>query len=104
MQQRNRQDWRDRLPKRGSARRQELKRDKRTRKTAYRPVPGRIRINRLPTEAELEAIPHVPVTEFELSDRETARLRYRLYKHNREGRVRYRTLREGSITLVWRIA
>ncbi len=70
----------------------------------YRPVQGRVRFNRIPTPAEIEAIPYIPVVEFELSDRETATLRRRLYSINREGLVRYRTLREGGITLVWRIA
>lgn len=70
----------------------------------YRPVQGRVRFNRIPTPAEIEAIPYIPVVEFELSDKETATLRRRLYSINREGLVRYRTLREGGITLVWRIA
>lgn len=70
----------------------------------YRPVDGRVRFNRIPTPAEIEAIPYIPVVEFELSDKETATLRRRLYSINRDGLVRYRTLREGNITLVWRIA
>jgi hypothetical protein len=70
----------------------------------YRPVDGRVRFNRIPTPAEIEAIPYIPVVEFELSDKETATLRRRLYAINRDGVVRYRTLREGNITLVWRIA
>lgn len=100
-----RRSWRDRNATRGQRQepnRQRAERDKRG--PIQKPAkPSRVRINRLPTRAELDAIPHVPVTEFELSDRETATLRRRLYAINRDGLVRYRTLREGPVVLVWRI-
>lgn len=95
--------WRGRLPILGRARAQREQRRKTPERT-YRPVAGRIRLNRIPTLAEIETIPCVPVTEFELSDKETRTLRGRLYGLNKLGHVRYRTLREGAITLVWRIA
>lgn len=74
------------------------------RKRRYQPVPGRSRLRRLPTPEELDAIPLVHVVEYQITDKETARLRARIYKRNKEGRGRTRTLREGSITLLWRIA
>jgi hypothetical protein len=45
----------------------------------------------------------VPITEFELSDKELRQLRTHLYKVNRDGIRRYRTLREDRVVLVWRI-
>ncbi len=70
----------------------------------YRPVSGRTRFKHIPSLLEIQAIPTIPVTEFELTDKETRTLRSRLYAINRDGICRYRTLREGNITLVWRIA
>lgn len=51
----------------------------------------------------VEAIRVVPITEFELSDKELRQLRAHLYKVNRDGIRRYRTLKEGRVVLVWRI-
>ena len=63
----------------------------------------RRRFTRLPTGDELADIPLVPVTEFELSDKELRQLRYHLYAINRDQIRRYRTLKVGRIVLVWRI-
>lgn len=63
----------------------------------------RRRYTRLPSEAELNAIRLVEITEFELSEKETGQLRRHLYAVNRDGIRRYRTLREGPFVLVWRI-
>lgn len=54
-------------------------------------------------DAAIQAISVVPITEFELSDKELRQLRAHLYKVNRDNIRRYRTLREGRIVLVWRI-
>jgi hypothetical protein len=54
-------------------------------------------------DAAVKAIRVVPITEFELSERELRKLRTHLYAINRDGIRRYRTLREGDIVLVWRI-
>lgn len=73
---------------------------------SYKPEQRRSaqRLKRIPTRAEIEAIPVVAASEFDLSDRETAKLRRILYAINREARgVRYRTLRDGSLVLVWGI-
>jgi hypothetical protein len=51
----------------------------------------------------IDAIRLVPITEFELSDKELRQLRTHLYKVNRDGIRRYRTLREDRVVLVWRI-
>lgn len=68
------------------------------------PRPSLRRLKRLPTPAEIEAIPIIAASEFDLSDRETAKLRRMLYAINREARgVRYRTLRDGTLLLVWGI-
>lgn len=54
-------------------------------------------------DAAVQAIQVVPITEFELNDKELGKLRRHLYAVNRDGIRRYRTLREGRIVLVWRI-
>lgn len=54
-------------------------------------------------DAAIDAIHLVPVTEFELSDKELGSLRRHLYAINRDGIRRYRTLREDRVVLVWRI-
>lgn len=51
----------------------------------------------------VQAIKVVPITEFELSDKELGSLRRHLYAVNRDGVRRYRTLREDRVVLVWRI-
>lgn len=54
-------------------------------------------------QGAIDAIRLVPITEFELSEKELRQLRSHLYKVNRDGIRRYRTLKEGNIVLVWRI-
>lgn len=54
-------------------------------------------------DAAVHAIDVVPITEFELSDKELSALRRHLYAINRDAIRRYRTLREGRVVLVWRI-
>lgn len=66
-------------------------------------IHGRRRLYRLPTNDELANIKLVDITEFELSDKELRQLRTHLYAINRDGIRRYRTLREGTVVLVWRI-
>lgn len=51
----------------------------------------------------IRAIRVVPITEFELTDKELRQLRAHLYAVNRDGVRRYRTLRENRVVLVWRI-
>jgi hypothetical protein len=51
----------------------------------------------------IEAIRVVPITEFELSDKELRQMRAHLYAVNRDGIRKYRTMKEGPIVLVWRI-
>lgn len=57
-------------------------------------------------EASLQTIPLSRAGEFELTDREMKTFRARIYslnKNNAAGR-RWRTLRDGPILMVWRIA
>lgn len=62
------------------------------------------RLNRIPSDAELEAIPLVEPTTLEITDRETVKLRRRLYALNRNNvAYRYRTMRENGLTLLWRL-
>lgn len=59
----------------------------------------------MPSEADLLKIPKARCGEYELSDKECQRLRSQIYsinKHNVVGR-RYRTMRDGSLLIVWRI-
>lgn len=65
-----------------------------------------LRVTQMPTDADLGLIPLSRAGEFELSDRECKRLRSRIYKlnrHNAAGR-RWRTMKNGPILMVWRIA
>jgi hypothetical protein len=66
-------------------------------------INGRLRYSRTPTTAELDLIPLVNVVEFELNDKELRDLRSELYKINRDGIRRFRTLKEGTLVLIWRI-
>lgn len=54
-------------------------------------------------EAAIRAIPLAACGEYELSDKETKTLRGRIYAINKDGLVRYRTMREGPYVIVWRI-
>lgn len=64
---------------------------------------NRRRYTRLPTAGELDAIPAAVGAEFDLHEREVGVLRRHLYAINRDGIRRFRTMREGSLVLVWRI-
>lgn len=64
---------------------------------------SRQRYTRLPTATELAAIPLADAGEFELPDKEVARLRRHIYAVNRDGIRRFRTLRDDRLILVWRI-
>lgn len=57
----------------------------------------------LPSLDQIQAIPLVRAGEFELSKREVRRTRRLIYSLNKDGIRRYRTQREGSFLLVWRI-
>jgi hypothetical protein len=61
-------------------------------------------LRHIPSDAELAAIPLVEPTTLEISDRETMKLRRRLYALNRDNAAwRYRTMRENGLTLLWRL-
>lgn len=63
-----------------------------------------LRLKRVPTEAELSMIPLIVPTTLEITDRETAKLRRRLYSLNRNNAAyRYRSMRENGLTLLWRL-
>jgi hypothetical protein len=70
-----------------------------------RPVaPGEMRFNRILSDAELVNIPLVEPTTLEISDKETAKLRRRLYSINKDSvAYRFRTMRENGLTLLWRL-
>lgn len=53
--------------------------------------------------ARIESLPSAVMGEFEVSDKEAARIRRFLYSINKDQIRRYRTQREGSLLLVWRI-
>jgi hypothetical protein len=62
------------------------------------------RYTRVPSDAELSCIPLVEPTVLEISDRETVKLRRRLYRLNKDNAIwRYRTMRENGLTLLWRL-
>ena len=56
-----------------------------------------------PSVWDLEHMPVAHSGEFELSDFETRQTRRLIYSINKQGRFRYRTLREGRYLQVWRI-
>lgn len=60
-------------------------------------------LRRSPSDAELQAINVADRGEYELNDKETQRLRGRIYAINKDGICRYRTVREGPYLMVWRI-
>lgn len=59
----------------------------------------------MPTEQDLNRIPLSRAGEYELSDTEMKTLRSRIYSLNKNNAAnrRWRTMREGSILMVWRI-
>ena len=59
----------------------------------------------MPTMDDIQAIPRAAAGEYDLSEKEARRLRSRIYslnKNNAAGR-RWRTLRDGTLLIVWRI-
>jgi len=59
----------------------------------------------IPTEADLGRIPTARAGEYELSDREVQTARRRIYSINKDNGAgwRFRTQREGSLLLVWKV-
>jgi hypothetical protein len=59
----------------------------------------------VPNDLDLRAIPLARAGEYELSEREVKKTRSRVYSLNRDnaGGWRWRTLREGTLLLIWRI-
>jgi hypothetical protein len=62
-----------------------------------------LRYSRVPSEEELARIPLAQAGEFELSDKEGKQMRREIYRINRDGIRRFRTLRDGPYIMVWRI-
>ena len=67
------------------------------------PKPRRLVGKHVPTEHELTNMPVAYSGEFELSDKEVKQTRRLIYSINKQGRFRYRTLREGRYLQIWRI-
>lgn len=57
----------------------------------------------IPTDSDLARIPLARAGEFDLSEREAQITRRRIYAINRDGICKYRTQRDGSLLMVWRI-
>jgi len=67
---------------------------------------GPAETRRVTPSATVAGILSIPLTtsgEFELNDTECAKLRRLVYGINKDAIRRYRTLRDGTILLVWRI-
>lgn len=60
----------------------------------------------MPTDGDLMLIPLSRGGEYELSDKECRRLRSRIYKLNATSSVgwRWRTMKNGPVLTVWRVA
>ena len=58
---------------------------------------------RQPSIYQLEHLPIARCGEFELNDFEARQTRRLIYSINKQGKFRYRTLREGRYLQVWRI-
>jgi len=70
-----------------------------------RVVKGSVTASYIPSEAEILSIKCAVAGEYEMSDREAKTVRKRIYsinKHNVVG-MRFRTVREGNLLMVWRI-
>lgn len=68
----------------------------------HQPV-ARLRWTKVPSEAELASIPLASAGEFELSEKEAMQMRREIYRINRDGIRRFRTMRDGPYIMVWRI-
>lgn len=73
-------------------------------RTAKKPVLT-VHVNTMPSEQDILGIPLAKSGEYELSDIECKRLRSRIYAINKDNAAgwRFRTIREGTLLLVWRI-
>ena len=59
----------------------------------------------LPSDADIMNIPLATAGEYELSNTEVKQLRSRIYALNKDNvRYRFRTMRSGTLLMVWRIA
>ena len=57
----------------------------------------------IPSLFDLTRLPIARSGEFELSDKETAQTRRLIYSINKQGKFRYRTMRDGRFLQVWRL-
>lgn len=59
----------------------------------------------LPTDKDILAIPKAKTGEYDLSEKEMKQVRTRIYSINKNNAAnrRYRTMRDGSLLIVWRI-
>lgn len=57
----------------------------------------------IPTENDIRKIPLARGGEFDLSDKEIIQTRRLVYSINRQGVFLYRTIRQGSLLMIWRI-
>jgi hypothetical protein len=57
----------------------------------------------MPSVTDLHSLPIARSGEFELSDKETKQTRRLIYSINKQGKFRYRTMREGRFLQVWRL-
>ncbi len=62
-----------------------------------------IKFRGMPTDAQLSSIPLARAGEYDLNEKEVITLRRRIYSLNKDGFVRYRTMRQGRLLMVWRI-
>lgn len=68
----------------------------------HKPAP-RLRWTKVPSAEELATIPLASAGEFELSEKEAQEMRREIYRINKDGIRRYRTMRDGPYIMVWRI-
>lgn len=71
-----------------------------------RHAPPRRPSNVAPSDKDIWSIPRAQAGEYELSDKEVKTLRSRIYSLNKDNAAgrRWRTMREGNLLIVWRIA
>lgn len=64
------------------------------------------RIVGMPSEDDLFRIPLARAGEYDLSDQECKRVRSRIYSLNKDNAAgrRWRTLRQGTLLMVWRVS
>lgn len=74
--------------------------------TRFRPTELKASVSKgIPSDATILAIQKAAAGEYELTDKEAKTLRSRIYSINRENLAgfKFRTMREGSLLMVWRI-